>query len=114
MPRHVAARYQLDGDLKDLTVGGNVSWQGSTYSELDSSIITDAKEGSFAVVGLMARAAFFGHDEVIKLLAGHGWRVLGPVGALRQYDIPIMTAAFNGHLATLIKIIVTTNTSFSQ
>ena len=51
----LATRYQLDGDLKDLTVGGNVSWQGSTYSELDSSIKTDAKEGSFAVVGLMAR-----------------------------------------------------------
>lgn len=51
----LATSYQLDGDLKDLTVGGNVSWQGSTYSELDSSIKTDAKEGSFAVVGLMAR-----------------------------------------------------------
>ena len=51
----LATSYQLDGDLKDLTVGGNVSWQGSTYSELDSSIKADAKEGSFAVVGLMAR-----------------------------------------------------------
>ena len=51
----LATSYQLDGDLKDLTVGGNVAWQGSTYTELDSSIKADAKEGSFAVVGLMAR-----------------------------------------------------------
>ena len=51
----LATSYQLTGDLKDLNVGGNLSWQGSTYSELDSSIKADAKEGSFAVVGLMAR-----------------------------------------------------------
>ncbi|MCU1729726.1 TonB-dependent receptor [Pseudomonas sp. 7P_10.2_Bac1] len=51
----LSTSYQLDGKLKDLTVGGNVAWQGSTYSELDSSIKADAKEGSFAVVGLMAR-----------------------------------------------------------
>ena len=51
----LATSYQLTGDLKDLNVGGNLTWQGSTYSELDSSIKTEAKEGSFAVVGLMAR-----------------------------------------------------------
>ena len=32
----LATSYQLTGDLKDLNVGGNLSWQGSTYSELDS------------------------------------------------------------------------------
>jgi len=51
----LSTSYALDGDFEGLTVGGNVSWQGSTYSELDASIKTEAKEGSFAVVGLMAR-----------------------------------------------------------
>ncbi|MCK6190649.1 TonB-dependent siderophore receptor [Pseudomonas sp. EYE_354] len=50
----LASTYKLDGALKDLTVGGNLNWQGKTYY-VDSSLEAQAKEGSYAVVGLLAR-----------------------------------------------------------
>ncbi|WP_238786036.1 TonB-dependent siderophore receptor [Pseudomonas sp. S35] len=50
----LASTYKLDGALKDLTVGGNLNWQGKTYY-VDGSLEAEAKEGSYAVVGLLAR-----------------------------------------------------------
>ncbi|NWB68559.1 TonB-dependent siderophore receptor [Pseudomonas sp. K5002] len=50
----LASTYKLNGALKDLTVGGNVIWQGKTYF-VNESLESEAKEGSFAVVGLLAR-----------------------------------------------------------
>lgn len=50
----LATSYKLDGQLKDLTVGGNVTWQGKTYF-VNADLPAEAKEGSYAVVGLLAR-----------------------------------------------------------
>lgn len=50
----LATRYKLDGALKDLTLGGNVTWQGRTYY-VNEDLPAEAKEGSYAVVGLLAR-----------------------------------------------------------
>ena len=41
--------------MRDLTVGGNVVWQSSTYSAITYPMDARADEGSFALVGLMAR-----------------------------------------------------------
>ncbi|WP_338001192.1 TonB-dependent siderophore receptor [Pseudomonas brassicae] len=51
----LSTAYTLDGALRDLTVGGNVVWQSSTYSAITYPMDARADEGSFAVVGLMAR-----------------------------------------------------------
>lgn len=53
----LATSYRLGGDLKDLTVGGNLIWQGRTYF-VNESLGAEAKEGSYAVVGLMGRYDF--------------------------------------------------------
>lgn len=50
----LATSYKLDGALKDLTLGGNVTWQGRTYY-VNEDLPAEAKEGSYAVVGLLAR-----------------------------------------------------------
>ncbi len=50
----LATSYKLDGALKDLTLGGNVNWQGRTYY-INDALPAEAKEGSYAVVGLLAR-----------------------------------------------------------
>ncbi|SDU43338.1 TonB-dependent siderophore receptor [Pseudomonas yamanorum] len=50
----LATSYKLKGQLKDLTVGGNVTWQGRTYF-VNEDLPAEAKEGSYAVVGLLAR-----------------------------------------------------------
>ncbi|WP_242551513.1 TonB-dependent siderophore receptor [Pseudomonas sp. Marseille-Q1929] len=51
----LSTAYKLEGALRDLTVGGNVTWQSSTYSAITYPMDARADEGSFAVVGLMAR-----------------------------------------------------------
>ena len=51
----LSTAYKLDGALRDLTVGGNLVWQSSTYSAISYPLEARADEGSFAVVGLMAR-----------------------------------------------------------
>lgn len=51
----LSTAYTLDGALRDLTVGGSATWQSSTYSAITYPMDARADEGSFAVVGLMAR-----------------------------------------------------------
>ena len=53
----LATSYKLGGDLKDLTVGGNLIWQGRTYF-VNDTLQAEAREGSYAVVGLMGRYDF--------------------------------------------------------
>ena len=44
----LSTAYTLDGALRDLTVGGNVVWQSSTYSAITYPMDARADEGSFA------------------------------------------------------------------
>lgn len=60
-PRHLfkfGSTYRLSGVLAGLSLGGNVTWQSSTYYQQSAEPYYRADQPSYAVVGLMAHYAF--------------------------------------------------------
>lgn len=49
--------YKLSGKLENITVGGGVNWQSSTYinAENPKEVIEKVEQGDYALVNLMAR-----------------------------------------------------------
>lgn len=52
--------YQLQGAARGLTLGGGVNWESATYTEAENPLGVQDRigQGSFALVGLMARYQF--------------------------------------------------------